>query len=471
MFFRTIVSLLILITPSNILFSMSKGNKTALSNIKKIELIDKDYRTIAVLPFGNLTGNDYYSYVGKTIQKFLSNNLSVLDKIEINTNDFLIPEKFRTNEHIIFSYGTNLLRKVIILNPDTVYKKYIKSRNPDDLKTFSQGLNADYTISGSYKFNKKSRNIFEVSYNIFNVIRKKKVYHNQEILDHNEIEKGIKNISTDIMDYFHPEDTGVIRIVTDFSNYELFIDDQLIQNKINLYNQTTGKHRIKLHPVGYRPIETNIILQAEKTNTLTFQKKYYFIKKASLIISTNPTNASIYLNVKHIGNTPLIYTNLQTGNYRLKVIKSNYSTYFQNIELKKGTNQFLFSLKKIRTKTYYEEKHKRNRIIMYTTLGTGALFMLNTYFFYAAQDTEYEKHKNESDARLSQKYYQNYRKYDLIWKISAIAGLGNLAISLIYFFKVLNYDDTNIGLINENSNTNFAFKNNTYFLSLKYKFQ
>ena len=126
---------------------MGKGNRTTLSNIKKVELIDKDYRTIGVLPFENLTGNDYYSYIGKTVQKFVSNDLLVLDQIKISTNDYLIPEQLdaatmsttlstnimnmtnviimtniinMTNMRIIFSYGTNLLLKVIILKPDTV---------------------------------------------------------------------------------------------------------------------------------------------------------------------------------------------------------------------------------------------------------------------------------------------------------------------------------------------------------------
>ena len=59
MFLRIVLSLLIIITTSNIVFPMGKRNNSSLSNIKKIELIDKDYRTIAVLPFENSTGNWY----------------------------------------------------------------------------------------------------------------------------------------------------------------------------------------------------------------------------------------------------------------------------------------------------------------------------------------------------------------------------------------------------------------------------
>ena len=477
MFFRIVLSLFILITASNIVFPMGKGNKTTLSNIKKVELIDKDYRTIAVLPFENLTGNDHYYYISKTIQKFLSNNLSTMDRIKIGTNDYLIPEKFKTNKQTIFSYETNLYRKAIIMNPDTVYKQYIESHTPDDFQSLAQKIKADYIIFGSYKFNKKLKNNFDVSYNVFNVIRENKVYHNQEILDHNKINSGIKNISTEIIDYFHPQETGLIKIVTDFSNYELFIDRQLIHNKINIYKQPSGEHEIALHPLKHKPIKTNIILKAETTNTLIFYQKHYLIKKALLIINTDPANASIYLNVNHIGNSPLEYTNLQKGDYRLEIKKTNYSTCFQNIELKEGTNQFVFSLKKVRTKEYYEEKHKKNKIILYTTLGTGALFMLNTYFFYAAQDQE----KDKRDAvkynyslynyySLWDKYDNNYTRYYIIYQINAFAGIGSLVTSLVYFFKVLNYDDVNIGLKNNNFNTDFAFNNNKYFLSMKYKF-
>ena len=471
MLFRIFLSIIIFFSIYNNLLSMGKGDKTALSNIKKVELIDKAYRTVAVLPFENLTRDDHYSYIGKTIQRFLSDNLSVMDKINVSTNDFFIKKELRTN-NIVFSYGSNLSRKVIILNPDTIYKQYIKFYDPGDLKEFSREIKADYIISGQYDLKRSkinTQNFFDISFGIYNVIGRKQAYRNSCVLDHKKIDIGIEKMGIDIMQYFYPRGTGSLKIVTDLSDFQIYINNQLIQKEEGIYKLPTGRHKIKFLTPGYHPIVTNVILNPGRTNIFSLFKKDLFKDRAMLVVNSDPADADVYLNVKHLGHTPLSRTNLLPGKYRLKVIKSNYSAVFKNINLKNETNRFNIELEKVHSGEYYLKKHKKNKLIMYISLGAGALFMLNTYYFYSKAQDEEDRLGSTYDYSTRKKISKDYDKYSLIYQISGIAGIGSLAVSLIYFIKVINYDDVNIGTGHRDINTDYAFKNNKHYFTLNYK--
>lgn len=467
MFFKKFLSLFVFIILSTNLFSHSMGNKNALTNIKKIELIDKGYRTLAVLPFENLTKKDEYSYIGKTIQKFLSANLNILTKFEITTNDFLIPEKYKTNNSIVLSYGTNFFRDVIILKPALIYKKYINAPHPENLNQFSKTIQADYIISGKYSFIKKSKNNFKISYNIYNVIQNKIIYNTIRHLNEKKINKDIDKLSSDIIQFFHPAQKGFFKLTTDFSNYELFIDNIIMDAPVNLFELPVGKHKIKFQVLGHPGIITNILIEKTLTNNISFYEKSFLKKKAILNITSEPANAFVYLNINLLGSTPLSFSNLNPGSYRLKVSKTNCLTSYQNIQLNTGKNTFTIALQKIQSKKFYEERHKKNKTIMYISLGVGTLSLLNCYFFYANGTIEWDRFKNSSEKN----HLKKRNTYMTISLISGFAGLGCLTISLIHFLKVINYDDVNIGFHDEkNIKFELALKNYNNYFFMKYRF-
>lgn len=454
---------------SNNLFSFSKGNKSASTNIKKIELIDKKYRTIAVVPFVNQTKKDEYSYIGKTIQRFMANNISILKKIEITTNDFLIPENMKTNQSLIMDYGTNFIRDVIILKSDFIYKKYIRFFKPDDLFLFSKEIDADYIISGSYSFKKKSTKKLNIKYSILNIIQNKIIYKNKIQVNIKKINQGIDQISSDIVNFFHPQEQGYLKIVTDISNYELFIDNIIIHKKTNIYILHPGKHEVKFQTLSFPTKISNFTIVKHQTNTISFYYTKFAQNKTVLKLNSEPTNANIFLNVNNLGRTPLSVTNLTPGKYRFKVTKTNFRTYFENVNLYKGTNYYNFVLERVHSPEYYEARHKKNKIIMYTTLGCGTLLMLNTYYFYMRSKLEYDKF----DQSNKEKHLDKGNTYATISFISGLAGFTSLTISFIYFFKVIDYDDSNIGYYNPlpfNNQIDYAYKPQKHYLIWKYRF-
>ncbi|MBU1076616.1 MAG: PEGA domain-containing protein [Spirochaetes bacterium] len=467
MFLKKAQYLFVFIFLSHNLFAFSLGNNEALSNIKKIELLDKGYRTIAVIPFQNLTTKDEYSYIGRTIQKFLSNDLKAIKKLTITTQDYLIPNEFQTNRSLLYAYGTNFIRDVVILDADMIYDSYIRSPDPEDPEHFAKDIKTDYIISGKYSFNSGSVHELSVSYTVYNTIQRNFIHKNSIKIHEKDLDQGIKKISTDLVQYFNPSETGYLKMVTDLSNYEFYIDSKLIHDKMNYYQLSTGTHEIKFqsvdHPSGQ---QTNITIVKDRTNRVEFSRINFTKNKAVLKVSSEPTDATVFLNVRSLGKTPLVFTNLEPGNYRLQIFKTNHNTYYKNINLFTGTNHFRVNLEKIRSKEYYEKRHKRNKLIMYTTLASGTLFLTSTYLFYINGTIEYDRYDNTYDRN----HLDKGNIFMTVSFISALAGLGSYTLSLIYFFKVINYDDVNIGYNDKKLKFNLAERSDNHYLYMQYRF-
>lgn len=71
-------------------------------------------------------------------------------------------------------------------------------------------------------------------------------------------------------------------------------------------------------------------------------------KNSSVIISSNVTGASVYLNGNYQGNTPLTIKNLADGNYKLRIEKTHYETRQLTIRVRRGhEREYYIELKRI----------------------------------------------------------------------------------------------------------------------------
>ncbi len=437
-----ILLLLIFILNSNLL-SFSKGNEKALTEIKKVLVEDRNCRIIAVLPYKNTTKNDYYEYIGKTVQKFLYNYLLNLNMIYITTNDIIVPEKYKTNKSVIINYGTNFTRDAIILSPEKINDIYYKLPYPENKKFVSEKLDTDYIIYGKYNFYKKSRDKFITKTYIYNYAQNSNFYICNTIISKDTIENDVAKISENIFKFFTSSLLGTLEIITCYSNFQIFIDSNVVGKQLIFDKIPAGPHTLTLRFENNYIIEKEFTIKPKEKTTLYFTNRKLFSEKATLKIVTYPTNAKIFLDVNFLGNSPLIITNLKIKEYRLRVEKKGYKTYFKNIKLKSGINNISINLKKEITQEMRAKKHRQNKTIMYTSLGIGCTTLLISYYFYAKSDVEWDKYL----IKFEKKYYKNYKNHRILSFILGAAGLGCLTVSFIYFLKVISYDDVNIGLI------------------------
>lgn len=451
--------LVLLICLPNLLFSFGHSDDSLVKKVNLIQLEDKDFRTLGVMPLFNQTGNDTYAYLGKTIQRFLTENLLILKQVRVNTNDFEIPENYRSNPTNVFSYGTNFTRNIIVLKANDVYKKFLADTKADNIKSFAENSHCDYLVNGTYTFNNKSTEQFKVQYNIYNRIRKQKVYENKLIFNPRNMEDDVRKMSDDILKFFKVKLTGTMKIITAYSNPELFIDSVLVDNTLRKYELPSGPHNLQVKLLNH-VFNTNFYVKTDTQTVLYFTNK---IRNTGIVkVKSEPAAADVFLNVQHLGRTPLSASNIVTGKYRMQVSRSNYQTYFQDVNIGIKTNSYFVELERILTPRELQEKNERNKTIMYIGLGAGTVCMLSAYLFYAESGLDEDRYNLYHE----KKYIDKYNRDLTISFISLLGGITSYTVSFIYFLKVLNYDDVNIGFIQKKRSDLFYVRNerNNYFL-------
>jgi len=432
----------------NSLFSMGFQNKKSLKEIKKILIQDKNTRIIAILPFENKTLNDDYSYLGKTIQMFLYNKLSHLSEIQISTNDIYIPEKYKTNKNIIFDYGTNFTRYPIFLQPESINKIYYKIYYPDNKKIVSENLKSDYLIYGDYNFFNKKNEEFKINFYIYNLVKNSNYFISSVLSSKKKLENELEKISISISKFFNPQKIGYLKIVAQFSNFDVFIDNKLKETELDFSVIPAGEHILKIRLKENIELSKKINIEPEKTNIIYFTNKNFTNQKVILKIDSNPTNVSVFIDIKYAGNTPIIITNVEAKIYRIKLEKENFNTIFTQVKLNYGTNYLFLNLKKS-----LRPNPKKEKTIMWTTLGLGIFSLLSSYYFYSEADIAYDKYIYSRE----KKQYDIYARNAVASYTFLAVGLGSLSISFIYYLKTIKYDEVEVGL--KNANIFLASKN------------
>jgi len=89
---------------------------------------------------------------------------------------------------------------------------------------------------------------------------------------------------------------------------------------------TIGDHAIKLHKQGYQDHEQTLTLSSETNQSLGVE--LYKLTKAN--IKSKPKGATVYLDEKLIGTTPL-KTELATGNHKLEIKMLGYADWSQEV--------------------------------------------------------------------------------------------------------------------------------------------
>lgn len=441
---KNIITLLFLIFLNPYLFSLGSSNKKALNEIKKVIITDKTIRVFSILPYDNNTKNDYYSYIGKSIQKFLYNQLLILQKIQITTNDIYIPEKYKTNNKIIFDYGTNFTRNPVFIEPENVNKIYYKIISPENKKLVAQKLNSDYLIYGEYKFFNPKNETFIVKTYIYNYAQDKIYSLKEFVISKDKIETDVEQITDEILKFFNKIGYGTLKIVTNFTNFVIFIDNKFFENKLIFDNLLSGNYLIKMKLQNDITLTQRIEIKKDLTNIVYFTNLEFSSNNSFLNINSEPTNAEVYLDIKYAGNTPLILSNVPLKKYRLKLEKKGFQSVVTQIYLTEKTNNLFFKLKEL--KLY--NQIKKYRIIQYTSLGIGCLSIISAYYFYAKGDIYYDKYV----VTRNEKYWNNY-VYNTVTAYS-LAGIGltSLTISLIYYIKIINLSEIEVSIIKNDKN-------------------
>ena len=149
----------------------------------------------------------------------------------------------------------------------------------------------------------------------------------------------------------------------------------------------------------------------------------------------------------------------------MQVGKTNYQTFFKNIIVNKGTNNYFVNLQKTLTLDDMRKQNSKNKKTMYWSLGIGAFCMGIAYYCDTESTFDYSKYQVTGD----QSQYNKSNEFLTGALISVLAGAGALTVSFIYFLKVISYDEVNVGMLKTDS-FNVVEKNNNNYLLWQHRF-
>lgn len=144
---------------------------------------------------------------------------------------------------------------------------------------------------------------------------------------------------------------------------------------------TAGKHRILLTKPGYKEMEKEITLLAERNPSFSY-KMDPIPKESYLSVQSTPSGAEVYLGIQKIGETPLEKVKVESGKNRLRISKEGFIDEFTGVDLVEGqeTNRN-FTLRSGDTEIYYANRD--NIFLDYTYKDFATYSLFGTLLFYA----------------------------------------------------------------------------------------
>lgn len=105
---------------------------------------------------------------------------------------------------------------------------------------------------------------------------------------------------------------------------------------------SVGKHSIRLELSGYQPYETTVNITPNKTTKVSATLKLLPYYQGAFYITSNPSNAEVYINGERKGRTPIKIERLKPGRYQITVIRAGYETFVQYYEVIPGETRNIF---------------------------------------------------------------------------------------------------------------------------------
>lgn len=142
-----------------------------------------------------------------------------------------------------------------------------------------------------------------------------------------EVEEG-KSYS----EFFQLEQVfGKVSITTSPSLAKVLLDGKMVGfSSMILDSVTVGEHTIKLVRDGYHTILKKINVLKNRTNYVGEELK------TGLLVRTEPAAAQIYVNGEPMGKSPMILSNLDDGDYTIKLEKEGYPFVVKQVSHRKS---------------------------------------------------------------------------------------------------------------------------------------
>jgi len=124
-----------------------------------------------------------------------------------------------------------------------------------------------------------------------------------------------------------------ITLTTD-SESAIYLDEKMVGKGKWTGRVQAGSHIVEVKKENHRDVKRTIIVEASKNDNIVIDNPIPIC--GSLNITSEPLDATIYLDNKEVGKTPKILTQVLIGSHTIRIEKSGYSSFAKEINVKEG---------------------------------------------------------------------------------------------------------------------------------------
>ncbi len=158
-----------------------------------------------------------------------------------------------------------------------------------------------------------------------------------------EVEGGRKKTLTAVLQM----KTGSIRVKSEPENARIFLNGKEVGATPGVIRSTvSGSHEVELKLDGYEVWSKRVNIEEDKEKALSAVLR---IKAGSLMIESEPTNATIYLDGEEIGTTPNTIRSITPDTYEVEVKKDGYDVWSEFVDVEGDKEKVLTAVLQMKT--------------------------------------------------------------------------------------------------------------------------
>ena len=139
---------------------------------------------------------------------------------------------------------------------------------------------------------------------------------------------------TEIASFYVKDQYGLISISSSPNSASVYLDGVYKGvAPITLKKIPIGSHTIKLTKSGYNDVSKTVTVSSGKNSLISESLSE---QTGIISLSSSPSGASVYLDGKYKGTTPLILNGIPIGSHTIKLTKSGYNDVFKTVTVSSG---------------------------------------------------------------------------------------------------------------------------------------
>ena len=146
-------------------------------------------------------------------------------------------------------------------------------------------------------------------------------------------------ISGNIVEIVDRKAGGSLSVRSQPTGARVYLDgDPIGETPLELSDVSVGSHEVRMEKDLYRDWTGSVVVEVGATATVVATLTE---SPSSIVVSSQPSEARVYIDDIFVATTPVEITNVRPGTYRVRVVKDGYQEWVEEVAIKGGEKPIL----------------------------------------------------------------------------------------------------------------------------------